>query len=63
MSIGCVLSYGFTAFGTRRPWGGEEVEAFLAWFANARGVAVSTHKQALSALLFFYRKVLGVDLP
>ena len=24
---------------------------------------MSTHKQALAALLFFYRSVLGVDLP
>ena len=30
---------------------------------NTRHVAASTHKQALSALLFFYGKVLGVDLP
>lgn len=43
--------------------GGEEVEAFLSWLANTRHVAASTHKQALSALLFFYGKVLGVDLP
>jgi integron integrase len=43
--------------------GGEEVEEFLSWLANTRRVAVSTHKQALSALLFFYGKVLGVDLP
>lgn len=51
--------------GIRHPasMGGAEVEAFLAWLANARGVAASTHKQALSALLFFYRKVLGTDLP
>ncbi|MEK0750790.1 tyrosine-type recombinase/integrase, partial [Mycobacterium ulcerans] len=26
-------------------------------------VAASTHQQALSALLFLYREVLGVDLP
>jgi len=51
--------------GIRHPasMGGAEVEAFLAWLANTRGVAASTHKQALSALLFFYRKVLGTDLP
>ena len=40
-----------------------EVEAFLSWLANTRRVAASTHKQALSALLFFYGKVLGMDLP
>ena len=51
--------------GLRHPasMGGVEVEAFLSWLANARSVAASTHKQALSALLFFYRKVLGTDLP
>lgn len=43
--------------------GRAEIEAFLSWLANERGVAVSTHKQALSALLFLYGKVLGVDLP
>jgi integrase len=33
------------------------------YLANARKVAASTHKQALSALLFFYTKVLNVNLP
>lgn len=28
-----------------------------------RNVSVSTHNQALSALLFLYREVLGVQLP
>jgi len=51
--------------GLRHPatLGGVEVEAFLSWLANTRNVAASTHKQALSALLFFNGKVLGVDLP
>ncbi len=40
-----------------------DVEAFLSWLAGERGVAASTHKQALSALLFLYRKVLVLDLP
>ena len=43
--------------------GGPEVEAFLSWMANEHNVAVSTHRQALSALLFLYQKVLGVSLP
>jgi integron integrase len=43
--------------------GGEEVQAFLSWLSSERRVAASTHKQALSALLFLYGKVLGVDLP
>ena len=31
--------------------------------ANERRVAASTHRQALSALLFLYREVLGIDMP
>ena len=31
--------------------------------ANERRVAAATHRQALSALLFLYREVLGVDMP
>ena len=42
---------------------GSEVEAFLSWLANERKVSVSTHRQALAALLFFYGKVLCTDLP
>ena len=42
---------------------GAEVEAFLGWLADERHVSVSTHKQALSALLFLYQKVLGQRLP
>ncbi len=40
-----------------------EVEAFLSWLAGERQVAPSTHRQALSALLFLYQKVLKQDLP
>jgi len=40
-----------------------EVEAFLTWLATERGVAPSTHRQALSALLFLYQRVLGQQLP
>jgi len=39
------------------------VESFLSWLADDRGVASSTHRQALSALLFLYGKVLGMQLP
>lgn len=46
-----------------RDMGTAEVEAFLTWLANERSVAPSTHNQALSALLFLYKEVLGVDLP
>ncbi len=40
-----------------------EVEAFLIWLATDRQVAPGTHKQALSALLFLYQKVLRQHLP
>ncbi len=40
-----------------------EVEAFLTWLATERDVAPGTHRQALSALLFLYQKVLRKDLP
>jgi integron integrase len=50
---------------TRHPreMGAAEVEAFLCWLAAERGVAVSTHQQALSALLFLYLRVLGQNVP
>ena len=43
--------------------GAPEVEAFLCHLATEQGVAASTHKQALSAIMFLYTKVLGMDLP
>lgn len=43
--------------------GGPEVEAFLSHISHAGQVSASTHRQALSALLFLYSKVLGQDLP
>jgi integrase len=51
--------------GLRHPTelGGADIERFLSWLVNERSVAGSTHRQALSALLFFYGKVLGADLP
>ncbi|MGC3962796.1 MAG: integron integrase [Rhodocyclaceae bacterium] len=51
--------------GIRHPatMAGPEVEAFLSWLVNTRKVSASTHRQALSALLFLYEKVLGVNLP
>jgi integron integrase len=39
-----------------------EVEAFLTALATERGVSASTQNQALCALLFLYKQVLGVDL-
>ena len=49
--------------GTLGKWGGPEVEVFLTNLAVDRNVAASTQSQALSALLFLYRKVLKQDLP
>ena len=46
-----------------REMGAAEVQAFLSMLANERHVAAATHRQALSALLFLYREVLGVDMP
>ena len=51
--------------GLRHPaeMGGAEVQAFLTHLAAVRGLSVSSHRQALSALLFLYGKVLGQQLP
>jgi integron integrase len=43
--------------------GADEVNAFLTSLAVESNVAVSTQNQALSALLFLYRDVLGDPLP
>ena len=53
------------ANGRRHPrdMGVAEVEAFLSTLATRDDVAASTQKQALSALLFLYREVLGIELP
>lgn len=53
------------ANGRRHPrqMGGEEVERFLTGLATAGNVAAGTQNQALAALLFLYREVLGRELP
>lgn len=43
--------------------GAKEVESFLTHLATAGNVSSSTQNQALSALLFLYREILGQDLP
>jgi integron integrase len=43
--------------------GAAQVQQFLSMLTTQRNVSVSTHNQALSALLFLYREVLGVQLP
>lgn len=40
-----------------------EVEAFLTMLATERRVSASTHKQALSAILFLYKEAISIDLP
>lgn len=51
--------------GIRHPaeLGAPEVESFLTWLAVERRLSTSSHRQALSALLFLYSKVLGMRLP
>ena len=51
--------------GKRHPaeMGAAEVSAFLSWLATERDVAAATQNQALSALLFLYGVVLGIELP
>jgi site-specific recombinase XerD len=46
-----------------RELGGEHVTAFLSALATDRRVAASTQNQALSAVLFLYKEVLGIELP
>ena len=50
--------------GKRHPgeMGEPEITAFLSHLATDRKVAASTQNQALSALLFLYKEVLGLDL-
>lgn len=51
--------------GKRHPesLGAKEVEAFLSHLATEREVAAATQNQALAALLFLYKEVLGIELP
>jgi hypothetical protein len=43
--------------------GAPEVEVFLSNLAIEHWVAASTQTQALSALLFLYKEVRGIQLP
>lgn len=53
------------ANGKRHPrdMGAADVERFLTELASRRQVAPATQNQALSALLFLYKQVLGIELP
>lgn len=46
-----------------RDLGAAEVERFLTHLAVERNVAASTQNQALAAILFLYKAVLGIELP
>jgi integron integrase len=54
----------YVGFHGRHPaqMGAQEVETFLTYLAVDQKIAASTQNQALSALLFLYRHVLGVEL-
>lgn len=43
--------------------GAPEVEAFLSALATERNVSASTQNQAMHAILFLYKDVLGINLP
>ncbi len=45
-----------------REMGHEEIERFLTYLATERGVAANTQNQALAAILFLYRRVLGREV-
>ncbi len=53
------------ANGKRHPaqMGQAEVEAFLTDLATRGQVSAGTQNQALAALLFLYREILGLELP
>ena len=42
--------------------GKAEVEQFLKFLINERSISASTHRQALSAILFLYKEVINQDL-
>jgi len=43
--------------------GAAEVEGFLSHLATQRDVSAGTQNQAMHAILFLYKQVLGIDLP
>jgi len=46
-----------------RDMGAAEVESFLSHLATVRDVAAGTQNQAMHAILFLYKQVLGTELP
>lgn len=62
--IGWIKRYiKFHGYRHPRDLGPNEIEAFLSSLAMERDVASATQGLALSALLFMYRQVLGLELP
>jgi integrase len=58
--------YRFIVFNDKRhpsEMAAAEIERFLSSLAVERGVSASTQNQALAAILFLYRDVLGIQLP
>ena len=53
----------FHGLGHPKGMGGEQVQAFLTWLSVERHVSASTHRQAMSALLFMFQQVFGQQLP
>ena len=53
----------FHALRHPRTMGAREVELYLTHLATVAKVSASTHKQALAAIVFLYREVLGANLP
>ena len=64
-AYGLVVKRFILFHGKRHPqeMGADEIRQYLSHLANEGQVSASTQNQALSALLFLYREVLGVDLP
>lgn len=63
MSIGRDSLCDFTECAIPKDMGSAEVESFLSFLANERHVSPSTHSQALAAILYLYKEVLGIELP
>jgi integrase-like protein len=56
----------YISFNSNRPpreLGAAEIQQFLSSLATEFRVSAATQNQALSAILFLYKKVLGLDLP
>ncbi|WP_192805020.1 phage integrase N-terminal SAM-like domain-containing protein [Noviherbaspirillum aerium] len=62
----CVLTRWYIRFHLLRhpaDMGAPEIHAFLSYLSNERGIFLSTHHQALCALLFLYKQGLQMSCP